>query len=54
MTEYPAIQDVFCGVETIVHVRRGRAAPSTDEIANALTRLEVECGDVRRDDTATL
>ncbi|MGE3351703.1 MAG: hypothetical protein AB7O84_08185 [Planctomycetota bacterium] len=46
------MQDIFCGPETIVHVRSGAADPTPAAIAAALKRLGVDCEGVERDDAA--
>lgn len=48
------MQDVFCGPETIVHVKRGGGALDAEALERALVELEIECSGVARDDGALL
>ena len=48
------MQDIFCGKETVVHVKRGAEAPSAQAIEAALVALGVLCEGVRRDDSAVM
>lgn len=54
MESMPGVQDVFCGPETIVHVKSGAPAVSPEAIAKALTAFEIEVEEVARDDSAML
>ena len=50
----PGVQDVFCGPETIVHLKHGATALEFDAIEQALEAFEVACYSVERDDSAVL
>ena len=54
MNNLAGVQDVFCGKETIVHIKRGMAGPDPEAIEQALAGLAVVCNGVRRDDSAIL
>jgi hypothetical protein len=48
------VQDVFCGPETVVHLKHGATALEYDAIEDALEEFEVACESVKRDDSAVL
>ncbi len=48
------VQDVFCGPETIVHLKHGATALEFEALEKALEAFEVECFSVERDDSAVL
>lgn len=54
LKEVAGVQDVFCGVETIIHMKSGSAAPSADAIEAILVELEVAFEGLERDDSAVL
>lgn len=54
MKDLAGVQDVFCGPETVVHLKRGSAALAPEAIEELLARFEIECDGVERDDSALL
>ena len=48
------VQDVFCGPETIVYMKRGTVALSPEAIEEALEGLEIKVDGVARDDSVLL
>ena len=54
MKNVAGIQDVFCGPETVVHMKRGSAALEPDAIAKVLTEFEIAYDEIERDDSAML
>ena len=48
------MQDVFCGPETVVFLKRGASAPQPDAIEEALEGFEIVVDGVERDDSALL
>ncbi len=54
MKDLAGVQDVFCGPETVVHLKRGSAPLAPKAIEEALAKHKVACDGVRRDDSAML
>ena len=54
MKDMAGVQDVFCGPETVVHMKKGAAALSTDALQKALADLKVVCEGITRNDSAVL
>ena len=54
MKNIAGIQDFFCGVETVVHMKKGSAVLDPRAIENVLEEFEIACDGVHRDDTAVL
>ena len=54
MKDLAGVQDVFCGPETIVHMKRGSAMLEPKAIEELLAKFEIACDGVRRDDSAML
>lgn len=54
MQDFAGVQDVYCGPETVVHMKRGSAALAPEAIEAALAQFEIACEGVERDDTAVL
>ncbi len=54
MKDMAGVQDVFCGPETVVHMKSGSAAVTPEAIEKALEELKVACDGVERDDSAVL
>jgi hypothetical protein len=54
LQDFPGVQDVFCGTETVIHIKRGAVAPSTEALTKALEDLKVACEGVVRDDSRML
>ena len=54
MKNLAGVQDVFCGPETVVHMKRGSAALAPEAIEKALAEFEIACEGVERDDSAVL
>jgi hypothetical protein len=48
------VQDVFCGTETVIHMKSGSAALSLEAIEEALVAFEIVVDGVKRDDSAVL
>jgi hypothetical protein len=54
MKEMTGVQDVFCGPQTVVHLKRGSNALPPRAVEEMLERFEVACDGVQRDDSAML
>ncbi|MFT7670960.1 MAG: hypothetical protein ACI8X5_003675 [Planctomycetota bacterium] len=54
MSEMDGVQDVFCGTETIVHMKSGSAELDIVAIEAAFEEFEIVCEGVERDDSAML
>ena len=54
MKDLAGVQDVFCGPETVVHMKSGSAALAPEAIEEALAGFEIACDGVERDDSAML
>ena len=54
MKDMPGVQDVFCGPETVVFMKKGTPALKPEALQEALGKLKVECEGVERDDSAIL
>ncbi len=54
MKEMPGVQDVFCGPETVVHMKKGSPALKPEVLKEMLTGMKVACEGIKRDDTAVL
>jgi hypothetical protein len=54
LKEYPSVLDVFCGTETVIHMKSTNDMLEADALKEALVKLEVVCEGVERDDTAVL
>jgi hypothetical protein len=54
INEVAGVQDVFCGVETIIHMKSGSAAPSADVLEEIFGELKVAFEGIERDDSAVL
>ena len=54
MNDLDGVQDVFCGTETVVHLRAGSAPLTPEAIESALEEFEIEVESVVRDDSAVL
>lgn len=58
MKDQAGIQDVFCGAQTVVHMKSGKTQLAPEVIAAAieetLAEFEIACDGVERDDTAML
>ncbi len=50
----PGVQDVFCGTETIVHMKSGSAALDAASLKEALSEFDIVCEGVERDDSRLL
>lgn len=50
----PAVQDIFFGKETVVHIKRGGPVPLPEVLEAQLTKLKIACDGIRRDDSAIL
>jgi len=48
------VQDVFCGPETVVHMKRGSAALDAEALEEVFTGFEIAFDGVERDDSAML
>jgi hypothetical protein len=46
------VQDVFCGPETVVHMKQGSAALAPEAIEEVLAKFKIACDGVKRDDSA--
>jgi len=54
MKDVAGVQDVFCGPETVVHMKSGSVALSSEAIEEVLAGFEIACDGVERDDSAML
>ncbi len=54
MKDLAGVQDVFCGPETVVHMKRGSAILTPKTIEEALAKYKIACDGVRGDDSAML
>jgi len=54
MENVDGVQDVFCGTETVVHMKRGSAPLATEAIEGVFDEFEIEYESVERDDSAML
>lgn len=54
MKDLVGVQDVFCGPETVVHMKRGSKPLAPEALKEAFAKLKIECDGVRRDDSAML
>ena len=43
MKDLAGVQDIFCGPETVVHMKRGSAALAPEAIEKALAEFEIAC-----------
>lgn len=50
----PAVQDIFFGKETVVHIKPGGPVPLPEVIEAQLAKLKIVCDGIRRDDSAML
>ena len=54
MKDVAGVQDVFCGKQTIVHMKRGSAPLAIDQLEELFTSFEIEWESIERDDSAML
>ncbi len=54
LKDFPGVQDVFCGPETIIHLKSGAEMPDAAALEDALVKLEVATDGIERDDSAML
>ena len=54
MREVAGVQDVFCGVETVIYMKSGSAAPSAESLKEIFGKLDVAFEGMERDDSTIL
>ena len=54
MKDLAGVQDVFCGPETVVHMKRGSATLEPKAVEELLAKHKIAYDGMRRDDSAML
>ncbi|MBL4771368.1 MAG: hypothetical protein JKY61_09545 [Planctomycetes bacterium] len=54
MENLAGVQDVFCGSETVIHMKKGAGVPAPGAIEKVFTSFKIVCNGIERDDSALL
>ena len=54
MNDVAGVQDVFCGTETVIYMKKGSVALSTEAVEKVLTGYKIAFEGIKRDDSVIL
>ena len=54
MKDLTGVQDVFCGPQTVIHMKKGQSKLDLAAVKETLTKMKVKVEAIERDDSAVL